>query len=206
MKAMAANSQQRGQESLSSDVSETALRELYLRNFQLAIEHGDPIGVMTAYNMINGVYPSEDPWLLSRVIKGEWNFPGFVVSDWRAVHSQRALAAGLDIEMPGPGKHMHGEGVLEALDAGLFDTAALDDRVRRLLLLLLAYGEVEETSDGTGLDTAENRATALAVAEESIVLLKNEGGLLPLDRATKRILVVGPNAAHARLGGGGSAR
>lgn len=205
VKAMAANSQQKGQESLSSDVSETALRELYLRNFQLAIKYGDPIGVMTSYNMINGTYPSEDPWLLSEVIKGEWEFPGFIVSDWRAVHSTKALVAGLDIEMPGPGKHLHRQGVLDAIDAGLIDMAALDDRVRRLLRLLLAYGEPEAASDGTGLDTEENRAVALAVAEESIVLLKNEGGLLPLDRATRKILVVGPNAAHARLGGGGSA-
>lgn len=205
VKAMAANSQQQNQQSLSSDVSETALRELYLRTFQLAIEYGDPIGAMTSYNMINGVYPSEDAWLLSGVIKDEWGFPGFIVSDWRAVHSRKALTAGLDIEMPGPGKHMHTKGVLDALDAGLIDTPALDDRVRRLLRLLLAYGEAEEHADRTGLDTPENRATALAVAEESIVLLKNDGALLPLDRATETILVVGPNAAHARLGGGGSA-
>ena len=203
VKAMAANSQQRGQQSLSSDVSQTALRELYLRNFQLAVEHGDPIGAMTSYNMINGVYPSQDRWLLSDVLKGEWGFDGFVVSDWRAVHSAEAMPAGLDIEMPGPGKHMHAQGVRAALAAGMIDKATLDDKVRRLLRLHLAYGQPDR--DAAGLDTRENRAVALAVAEESIVLLKNDGGMLPLDPATPNILVIGPNAAEARLGGGGSA-
>lgn len=127
------------------------------------------------------------------------------MSDWRAVHSTRALTAGLDIEMPGPGKHLHKQGVLDALSSGLISQADLDDRVRRILRLLLAYGQPEEDADIAGLDTPQNRATALAIAEESIVLLKNEQNLLPLGRSTPRILVVGPNAAHARLGGGGSA-
>lgn len=212
VKAMAVNSQQRDQQVISSDVSERALRELYLRTFQFAIEHGDPVAVMTSYNTINGIYPSEDPWLLSQVVKGEWDYRGLVVSDWRAVHRIRALTAGLDIEMPGPGKHLHRDGVLGAMAEGLHAESQLDDTVRRLLHLLVAFGESDAAgapaAASPGLDSAENRATALAIAiaEESIVLLKNEGGLLPLDRAaTKRILVVGPNAVHARLGGGGSA-
>jgi len=204
VKAMAANSQQKHQEAISSDASELTLRELYLRVFELAIEEGQPAAVMTSYNKINGTYPSEDLWLLRDVIKGAWKFPGMIVSDWRAVHSSRALIAGLDIEMPGPGKHLHAEGVLRAIGTGAYSEELLDDNVRRILRLLLDYGQPD--SPAPGLDSPENRATAMAVAEESIVLLKNDDALLPIDlAAVGRILVVGPNAAHARLGGGGSA-
>ena len=208
VKAVAANNQQRNQESISSDVAERPLRELYLRAFELAIAHGHPSAVMTSYNKLNGEYPSESRRLLSDIIKGEWDFPGMIVSDWRATHGIKALAAGLDLEMPGPGKHLHQQGVLDALDQGIVDEAALDDAVERILRLLLAYGRAENdpSSNEANLDTPENRAIALAVAEESIVLLKNENSILPLNpRTIRRLLVIGPNAAHARLGGGGSA-
>ena len=208
VKAVAANNQQRDQETISSEVDEFTLRELYLRAFQLAIERGRPSAVMTSYNKLNGEYPSESRFLLREIIKGEWAFPGMIVSDWRATHGIKALAAGLDLEMPGPGKHLHRRGILNALAGGLIREADLDDAVERILLVLLAYGRAEDdpASNEGNLDTPENRAAALAVAEESIVLLKNKNNLLPLNPDTlRRLLVIGPNAAHARLGGGGSA-
>ncbi|NLP84187.1 beta-glucosidase [Microbacterium sp. CFH 90308] len=207
IKAIAANSQQADQEVLSSEVSERALRELYLRQFQLAIELADPIAVMTSYNRINGVYPSEHAELLSGIVKGEWAYEGVIVSDWRAVHSPRALTSGLDIEMPGPGRWLDEASVLAAVDDGRVSASQLDDSAQRMLRLHRLYGASAEVAPETGLvDTERNRALALEVAEESIVLLQNIGGVLPLDRRRlARVLVVGPNAEHARLGGGGSA-
>ncbi len=207
IKAIAANSQQADQESISSEVSETALRELYLRQFQLAVEYADPVAVMTSYNRINGNHPSEDAWLLEGIVKGEWGFPGVIVSDWRAVHSPRALTSGLDVEMPGPGDWLDPGSVLAAAERGLVSEAALDDSARRMLRLHQRTSARREDPDQEPMvDSARNRALALRVAEESIVLLRNEASTLPFQRdALRRVLVVGPNAAAARLGGGGSA-
>lgn len=206
VKATAANNQQRDQEKISSEVDERTLRELYLRVFELAVEHGQPCAIMTAYNRLNGEYCSESEWLIRQVIKTEWNFPGFIVSDWRAVHGQAVYGSGLDLEMPGPGKLLNERAVLHALNEGLLTEEALDDSAGRILRAILRHGADESDSGGCELDTGENRRVALQTAEESIVLLKNEGGLLPLDRSSlRRILVTGPNAAEARLGGGGSA-
>jgi beta-glucosidase len=206
VKAMAANNQQRTQEKVSSEVDEQTLREIYLRAFELAIEEGEPCSIMTAYNRLNGHYCSESPWLIQKIIKDEWNFPGFVVSDWRAVHGPEVYASGLDLEMPGPGKFLNQRSVLRALDEGLLTEYELDDKALRILRTLLRFGAEEADTMGRRLDTSENREAALRVAEEGIVLLKNDGGILPLDRkSVRRILVTGPNAAEARLGGGGSA-
>lgn len=206
VKAMAANNQQRDQEKVSSDVDERTLREVYLRAFELAIEEGQPCSIMTAYNRLNGDYCSESAWLIQQVIKTDWKFPGFVLSDWRAVHDQAVYGSGLDLEMPGPGKLLNRRAVLRALDEGLLSEDDLDDKAVRILGAILRYGADESETAGQELDTPENRATALQVAEECIVLLKNQDNILPLDtRKLRRILVTGPNASEARLGGGGSA-
>ncbi len=208
VKAVTANNQQRAQDKVSSEVDERTLRELYLRAFEIAITQGAPAAIMTSYNRLNGDYTSESAWLIRQVIKDEWAFPGFIVSDWRAVHGPAVYGSGLDLEMPGPGKLLCRSGVLAALARGDLDHAELDDKAGRLLAAILHYGRAEDAEPEAihDLDTAENRAVALAVAEESIVLLKNQAGLLPLDPARlRRVLVVGPNAATARLGGGGSA-
>jgi len=205
VKAMTANNQQRDQEKVSSEVDERTLREIYLRAFQIATELGRPCAIMMAYNRLNGDYCSESAWLIKQIIKDEWRFPGFVVSDWRAVHGPEVYASGLDVEMPGPGKFLNPKAVLHAMDEGLLSEAELDDKAARIVAAIERYGSAAEQNGGE-LDTPEHRRTALEVAEESIVLLRNEGGLLPLDKGTlRKILVVGPNAAEARLGGGGSA-
>jgi beta-glucosidase len=208
VKAVTANNQQRNQGTVSSEVDERTLRELYLRAFEIAIAQGVPAAIMTSYNKLNGDYTSESAWLIRQVIKNEWGFPGFIVSDWRAVHGPAVYGAGLDLEMPGPGRLLCRPGVLDALARGDLDLAELDDKAGRLLAAILHYGRAEDAEPEAirDLDTAENREVALAVAEESIVLLKNRDGILPLDPARiRRVLVVGPNAATARLGGGGSA-
>lgn len=206
VKAMAANNQQKDQEKVSAEVDERTLREIYLRAFEVAIELGRPRAIMTAYNRLNGEYCSESSWLIDDIVKREWAFPGMVVSDWRAVHSATAYGSGLDLEMPGPGKLFHRQGILHALEEGLLTEEELDDKARRVLRTIMLSAPDASGLPTGALDTAEHRATALAVAEESIVLLKNEGRLLPLDRhSLRKLLVVGPNAAEARLGGGGSA-
>lgn len=206
VKAMAANNQQRDQEKVSSEVDERTLREVYLRVFELAVEEGRPCAIMTAYNRLNGDYCSESAWLIRQVIKTDWRFPGLVVSDWRAVHDQAVYGSGLDLEMPGPGKLLNRRAVLRALDEGLLSEDDLDDKAGRILGAILRYGADETETAGQELDTPESRAAALQVAEEAIVLLKNQDAVLPLDpRKLRRILVTGPNASEARLGGGGSA-
>lgn len=206
VKSVTANNQQRDQEKNSSEVDERTLRELYLRAFEIAHDLGRPAAIMTSYNRLNGRTTAESPWLLTEVIKGEWGFDGLIVSDWRAVRSPAALTSGLDVEMPGPGKWLNTQAVLRAVADGTLTAAQLDEKVARILGVLLTYGRDETDTAGGALDTPEHRTLAREVAEESIVLLKNDGGLLPLDRREiRKLLVVGPNASEARIGGGGSA-
>jgi beta-glucosidase len=206
VKAVAANNQQQDQQVVSSEVAERPLRELYLRAFQLAVEEGNPCAVMTAYNRLNGDFCSESAWMIRQVIKGEWAYPGFILSDWRSVHTAQVYGSGLDLEMPGPGKLYNAQMVRHALEEGLLTEAEVDDKALRVLRAILRYGAAPVRAEEGNLDTPANRRAALEVAEESIVLLKNEGAVLPLDRKSlRRLLVVGPNAAVARLGGGGSA-
>jgi beta-glucosidase len=208
VKAVAGNNQQKDQDKISAEIDERTLRELYLRGFEIAVESGRPAMIMTSYNALNGDLTSESKWLLQEVIKGDWQFPGPIVSDWRAVRTSKVYGSGLDLEMPGPGKLFNTQAVLQAMQDGHLFERDLDDKVGRILRLVLKYGQDENVSAAvkTLLDTPENRTIALAVAEESIVLLKNENQTLPLDRnQVRRLLVFGPNAAEARLGGGGSA-
>lgn len=207
-KAITANNQQKNQEKISSEVDERTLRELYLRAFEIAVETGSPAMIMTSYNELNGLPTSESAWLLKEIVKGDWKFPGMIVSDWRAVKSEKVYGSGLDLEMPGPGKFLNTQAVLQALKDGKLTQADVDDSVERILRLVLKYGQDENVPDNIKamLDSAQNRSVALKTAEESIVLLKNENQALPLDREKiRKLLVVGPNAAEARLGGGGSA-
>lgn len=202
-KVISANNQQKDQSKNSSEVDERTLRELYLRTFELAFRLGDPCSIMTSYNRLNGEYTAECRWLVSGIVKGEWNYKGFIVSDWRSVHTPNVYRSGLDLEMPGPGKFFNTSAVLQALRDGLLTEKDIDDKAGRLLSALLKYAQGK---DPGSLNTPEHQAIALEVAEESVVLLKNEANLLPLDpRKLRSILVVGPNAAWARLGGGGSA-
>lgn len=205
IKAFACNNQQKDQEKLNVVVDARTLREIYGAPFKIAIDEGDPFLLMTSYNQVNGEWPSGSRRLLKEVIKGEWGFRGAIVSDWRAVHGPECIAAGLDLEMPGPGKFLRQEDILQALEDGRLDEAELDDRAARLLRIIL-FTQRHKLPAPQGPKTPSHNAVARRVAEEAMVLLKNQGQVLPFDRQrVKTVAVIGPNAVQARLGGGGSA-
>jgi beta-glucosidase len=205
VKHFACNNQEHERLNINVEVDERALNEIYLPAFKAAVTEAGVWGVMSAYNKLNGAFASENGPLLTGLLKERWGFRGFVLSDWGAVHSVApTVNAGLDLEMP-TGKYLSRANLARALDAGEIRWPALDDKVRRILRAMLSLG-IGQGSDEGALDTPEHRELAKRVALESMVLLKNDGGLLPLDpKRLRSVAVIGPNAAVARVGGGGSA-
>ncbi len=201
LKHFVANNQEHQRMTISAQISERALREIYLAGFERAVKQAQPWTVMCAYNRLNGTYASEHRDLLAGILKDEWGFEGFVVSDWGAVHNRvRALAAGLDLEMPGP-QAQRVQTVIDAVNAGALDESVLDAAVERLLRIIF---KAQETPKGnTEIDVDAHHALARRIAAEAIVLLKNEGDLLPLRDVTS-IAVIGTGAKEARYQGGGS--
>jgi beta-glucosidase len=199
LKHYAANNQEYQRFRIDTLVDERTLRELYLPAFEMAVKEAQPWTVMCAYNKVNGVYCSEHHELLIDILKHEWGFEGLVVSDWGAVHNRpAALTGGLDLEMPGP-KPRRVQAVIDAVEAGELDEAALDEAVRRLLKIIL---RANTTKQGGEFDVDAHHALARQIAAEGIVLLKNEG-LLPLE-APARIAVIGRSAKEPQFQGGGS--
>ena len=206
LKHYAANNQEVERMRGSSEVDERTLREIYLPAFEAAVKEAQPWTVMCSYNRLNGTYASENDHLLTEILRNEWGFEGAVVSDWGAVHSTAApVLAGLDIEMPGPAKWF-GNLLSEAVRTWQVDESAVDEAVRRVLRVLAWAGRLEGDDRPEGaVNTPEHQALAREVATEAMVLLKNDGALLPLDAAAlKTVAVIGPNADEARIGGGGS--
>jgi beta-glucosidase len=192
--------------SLSSEVSERALREIYLPPFRAAIHESMPWSVMSAYNKVNGTWCCENKYLLRDILKGEWGFNGIVVSDWMGTYTPKAAAGGMDLEMPGPARWM-GEPVKKALEAGELSVAEIDDKVRRILRTLERAGVFDDPVEHPeqAIDKPEHRQLARQAAGEAIVLLKNTDNILPLDVGKiKTIAVIGPNARWAQIMGGGS--
>ena len=205
-KHFACNNQETERDFTNVTVSERALREIYLPAFEAAVTEGGSMSVMSAYNKVNGLWCSENPHLLNDILKGDWGFKGFVVSDWGAVHHSVPTAnAGLDVEMP-TGDYLNADSLLPAIRSGAVAEATINDKVRRLLRTMVWAGLFDGAERDSGsVNTPDHKAVALEVAREGIVLLKNDNHLLPLDRSSlKTIAVIGPNAAHARPGGGGS--
>jgi beta-glucosidase len=208
IKAATANNQQTNQGQHSVEVSERALREIYLPGFKIPVMESSPWGIMTSYNKVNGEYTSASNHLISEIIKGEWQYTGFVVSDWRGTHSMKTLFAGLDLEMPGPGKILTKDAILKEIEQGNFTEVELDGRVGRILAAIIKTKSLDKDKSGINAewDTPRHHGIARNAAEEAIVLLQNKNGLLPLDiKDIKTLAVIGPNAREARLGGGGSA-
>lgn len=197
---------------ISSEVPERALREIYLRPFEAAVTEAGSWSVMAAYNKVQGIFASEHPWLLRTVLREEWGFDGFVVSDWGATHTTAAAAvAGLDVEMPGPTNH-RGTALTSAVRAGEVSEVVIDDLARAVLVVAERTGclDVAVSADEGSADTEERRLVARRAAASAIVLLKNDAGpggqpLLPLDLSAASIAVIGPNSDPARVQGGGSA-
>ncbi|GAA0303902.1 glycoside hydrolase family 3 C-terminal domain-containing protein [Kineococcus aurantiacus] len=204
LKHFAANNQETQRMTVSADVDERTLREIYLTAFERVVTRAQPWTVMCSYNRINGVYASEDPWLLTRVLREEWGFEGLVVSDWGAVNVREdGVRAGLDLEMPsssGAGARR----VLEAVATGRLSTADVDRSVLRVLELV---GKSRAAlAEPGGFDVEAHHALAREAATRSAVLLKNEGGVLPLAATGGTVAVVGEFARTPRYQGAGSSQ
>jgi len=225
LKHFAANNEEFERHRIDAIIDERTLHEIYLPAFKAVVKEADMWTVMSAYNKVNGVHCAESTALLQDILQKEFGFKGFVISDWGSTYSTvPTINAGMDLEMPGgppmvawmanPRTQQSGNGdgwltadkVLAAIKEGLVTEARLDVNVSRILRVIFLSGIFDHPHTATGeVDTPAQRAIALQGATEGIVLLKNEGSLLPLDSAKiHSIAVIGPNAAVARTGGGGS--
>ncbi|MFT4234757.1 MAG: glycoside hydrolase family 3 C-terminal domain-containing protein [Microbacterium sp.] len=215
LKHFAANNQEDDRLRVSADVDDRPLREIYLRAFERVVKDAQPWTVMCSYNRINGVYASQNHWLLTEVLRDEWGFEGLVVSDWGAVDDRvAAVAAGLDLEMPTSGGRTDAE-IVAAVRAGELDEALVDAAAQRVLDLVAkaqaradakAPAACPEPVEGPvegPLDVDAHHALAREAAGRSIVLLKNDRGLLPL-KDDQTIAVIGEFARTPRYQGGGS--
>lgn len=201
LKHYALNNQEEDRMRSSSDIDPRPLREVYLRAFRHVVEDARPWTVMCSYNRVNGMQVSEDPFLLTRVLRDEWGFEGVVVSDWGAVRDRvAAVAAGLDLAMPFDGGAGDAE-VVAAVDAGRLDRVAVERAASRVAVLARTAGE--HRVEGAAFDVDAHHAVARDAATRSIVLLKNEGEALPL-APTGAVAVIGAFAATPRYQGGGS--
>ncbi|KAJ7780939.1 glycoside hydrolase family 3 protein [Mycena metata] len=209
IKHFVANDQEFQRFSISSDVSERALREIYLKPFQIAIRDANPWALMTAYNRVNGLHVSESKKFLEDILRREWGYKGMIMSDWTGVYSTaESIQAGLDLEMPGPSV-MRGNAVIRCLMAEKLFPGDIDTRVRKILELVkrAQHSGIPFDAPEKSIDTPALRALLRTAAADSIVLLKNSAGILPLSAAAlTKIAVIGPNAKIAMTSGGGSAR
>lgn len=192
---------------ISSEVDERTMREIYLPPFEAAVKEAGAWAIMSSYNRVNGSYVSESPALLRDLLKDEWGFDGVVMSDWYATHSTAAaLNGGMDLEMPGPTR-WRGEQLVADVRSGAVDAADVRESARRMLRLIARVGAFDDPAIPAeqALDRPDHRALIRRAGAEGIVLLKNDG-MLPLDPARQgTIAVIGPNAKMAQIMGGGSA-
>lgn len=203
LKHYALNNQEYERGSIDIRADERTMRELDLRVFEMAVRRGGTLSVMAAYNKVNGAHCSENDYLQNQVLKKEWGFKGAVVSDWGAVHSLvESFNNGCDVEMPGPGWFWGNGKLAKAVKDGKIKQAVLDDKVRRILYILFKTGAFDKKP----LPAFKyHPQQALKAAEAGIVLLKNKGGLLPIDKA-KSIALIGAFADASISGGGGSSK
>jgi beta-glucosidase len=225
VKHFAANNEEYERHRIDEKIDERTLHEIYFPAFKAAVEEAGVWAVMSAYNKVNGLWCAENSYLLTDTLRKRWGFRGFVISDWGSTYStEGTINAGMDLEMPGgermriwankPETKRDGNGagwltadkVLAAVSAGRVTQEAVDEGVRRILRVMFTAGLFDRTHAGGGdVDTPEQRQIARTAANQSIVLLQNSGGVLPLSaERTRKIAVIGPNAAVARTGGGGS--
>jgi beta-glucosidase len=204
VKHYAANNQETERGTIDARVSERALREIYLPAFEAAVKQGHAWAVMDAYNRLNGTYCSANGWLNTKVLKEEWGFKGVVMSDWGAAHDTLGVAnGGLDLEMPS-GIYMNPATLGPLLASGKVSQATIDEKVRRILRLEIANGFLDRpAASNAPMDDPRSDLTALKIAREAIVLLKNDRSVLPLSgKKLRHIVVLGPNAEANPAGGG----
>jgi beta-glucosidase len=209
VKHFAANNQEYNRHNVDSVVSERVLREIYLPAFEAAVKEAHVDAVMNSYNLVNGSHATQNEFLNLKVLKGEWGFDGVLMSDWESTYDSIGAANnGLDLEMP-DARFMNATALLPALQSGQVKQSTIDDKVLRILRLALRYGFLDHDQFDPTVSTysVADRATALEGARESLTLLKNDGGILPLDaKKIKTIAVIGPDAYPAVPGGGGSSQ
>lgn len=201
LKHFAANSQETRRFCVNEVISQRALREIYLASFETAVKEGKPWTLMCSYNKINGTYSSENKWLLEDVLRKEWGFDGLVMSDWGAVNDHaKSVSAGLDLQMPAGGPQYDAY-LLQEVREGRVSTEDLDRDVRRVLQLTerCLNGRAAEPE----YDAGQQHHMARKIARETMVLLKNDGGLLPI-RGNKKVAFIGHFAEKPRFQGGGS--
>ncbi len=206
IKHYAFNDQETGRNILNVILDKRSMRETDLLAFQIAVKIAQPAGVMCAYNKVNGDYSCENDYLLNQVLKKEWGFQGWVLSDWGGTHSTtKAALAGLDQEMPGD--RFFGAPLEKAVDSREVPEARLNDMVHRILRSMFACGVIDHPPVRSVVDPFQGLEDAQHIAEESIVLLKNEDGLLPLNATpAESIALIGSHADVGVLSGGGSAQ
>ncbi len=202
-KHFAANNTELRRMASDSVVDERTLREIYLTGFEIAVREGHPRSIMSSYNMVNSVYANENAHLLQEILRDSWGFDGFVVSDWGANNDfTEGVRAGSNLEMPGTG----GDGprqLMQAVAEGRISEEEVDRRVDELLDVMLSTRKAVDPLKGKPFDVEAHHAFARRASEESIVLLKNEGGILPLKKGSK-VAVIGEFSQKARYQGAGS--
>lgn len=202
LKHFLANSQEHRRMSSSSEIDERTLREIYMPAFETAVKEAQPWTVMCSYNRINGTYAAENHWALTEILRDEWGFEGFVVSDWGAVNDlDKNVAAGMDLEMPGSGG-INEKKIVTAVQNGMLPEEKVDFAVERILSVVFMANENHNSQVKYNLK--QDHETARKLAHEMIVLLKNQNAILPLDKK-KKIAFIGKYAAAPRFQGGGSA-
>jgi beta-glucosidase len=206
-KHFVANNQEYDRYDVSSDVDERTLREIYLPAFEAAVKEAKVGAIMDSYNPTNGVHMTQNNYLNTEIVKKEWGFDGIIMSDWGATHDGIAAAnGGLDLEMPSAA-YMNRQTLLSALQRGEVSVATIDDKVRRILRKAIQFGfyDRDQTDATIPLLSQEGRGLVLEEARSGMVLLKNDNHILPLDKnKMKTIVVLGPDAYPAVIGGGGS--
>lgn len=208
IKHFIANNSDYDRDNISNDIDERTMHEIYLPTFKAAVQEAEVAAVMSSYNLVHGIYTTENPYLLKNVLRKKWGFNGLVMSDWGSTHhSIPAVKGGLDLEMPG-GTHMNPKDLAYYLRTGDITMEMIDEKVRHILRILIAFGFKDgiESNQSIALDNAASAEIALNVAQEGTVLLKNEKNALPLNiRKVKKIIVTGKNA-HGYTYGGGSGK
>jgi beta-glucosidase len=206
IKHYALNDQESGRNAVNVNIGERAMRETDLLAFEIGLRESNAAAVMCAYNRVNGDYSCENKHLLTDVLKKEWKFPGFVLSDWQGTHSTaKASAAGLDHEEPG--EFFYGDALRRAVQAGQVPAIELDDHVRRILRSMFASGVVDDPPQKSVVDVVGGLEIAQKIAEQSIVLLRNENAQLPLDASRiHSVAVIGAHSDVGMISGGGSAQ
>lgn len=201
IKHFAANNQEHRRMSSSSDIDERTLREIYLAAFETPIRREKPWTVMCSYNRINGTFSAENKWLLTELLRDEWGFDGYVVTDWGAVVDRvKGIEAGVDLEMPSSGG-VNDKKIVEAVREGRLDEKLVDLACERILSVHYRYHE--NAKPQTPWDKEAQHELAASIAAECMVLLKNDGGILPLAK-TDKVAFIGEFAEKPRFQGGGS--